>query len=190
MFNQQSHPWTFRVARIAINVGEFTMMHYKRLYSRPRPSQLCPALLPPIAVPPHASYPSGHATQAWLLSRLLEKILPDVVTLPKIPAALPAPPIAPTDPNPAPQGILFRMAERVARNREVMGLHYPSDSAGGYILAKGIVDILKNVTNLPVPDPTISIVSGAGPVTMSMLEIINEARNEWAGQTTLTVWPP
>jgi hypothetical protein len=71
-----------------------------------------------------------------------------------------------------------------------MGLHYPSDSAGGYILAKGIVDILKNVTNLPVPDPTISIVSGAGPVTMSMLEIINEARNEWAGQTTLTVWPP
>jgi hypothetical protein len=31
--------------------------------------------------------------------------------------------------------LLDRLAERVSRNREVLGLHYPSDSAAGRLLA-------------------------------------------------------
>src|ERR1051326_9439922 len=62
MFNRYSHPWTFRMARTAIMVGEFVVMNLKYRFHRPRPSQLSPALMPPITVPGHASYPSGHAT--------------------------------------------------------------------------------------------------------------------------------
>ena len=53
---------------IASLVALFVSMYYKGKYKRPRPSELCPALLPPIVVPGHASFPSGHATQARLMS--------------------------------------------------------------------------------------------------------------------------
>jgi hypothetical protein len=34
------------------------------------------------------------------------------------------------------------MAQRIARNREVLGLHYPSDSAAGKLLAEESFKIL------------------------------------------------
>jgi membrane-associated phospholipid phosphatase len=123
MFSPYSHPYTFRVARTAIVVGEFVAMHYKRRYQRPRPSQLSPALMPPIPVPGHASYPSGHATQAYLLSLMLGKVMPGVVTTQLT-----------TGPG-APASLLDRLAERVARNREVLGVHFRSDSEAGKDLA-------------------------------------------------------
>ena len=94
---------------------------------RPRPSQLCPWLMPPIPVPGHASYPSGHATQATLLSGLLTLVMPAAVTTPLAPSG---------------QSLLDRLAERVARNREVLGLHYPSDSVAGRRLAAQILTFL------------------------------------------------
>ncbi|MBK8209915.1 MAG: hypothetical protein IPK78_07915 [Rhodospirillales bacterium] len=66
-FSQQSHPYTVDLAQSALRVAQFVVMHFKQRHNIPRPSQLSPALLPPLAVPPHASWPSGHATEAWLL---------------------------------------------------------------------------------------------------------------------------
>jgi membrane-associated phospholipid phosphatase len=150
-----SHPYTNDLMHIAIRVGEFQAMHYKLhpgidaggnpIPNRPRPSQLSPALMPPIAVPGHASYPSGHSTQSHLLSGLLAQVMPASVTaaLPALPGA-PAPLPLPAPPPPvagAPPfipwigSLLDRLAERVTRNREVLGLHYPSDSAAGRLLA-------------------------------------------------------
>ena len=63
-----SYPATFRVLNIASLVALFTSMYYKGKYHRPRASQLCPALLPPIVVPGHASFPSGHSTQSHLMA--------------------------------------------------------------------------------------------------------------------------
>jgi membrane-associated phospholipid phosphatase len=136
MFSPYSHPYTFRVARTAIVVGEFVVMHYKRLYQRPRPSQLSPALMPPIPIPGHASYPSGHATQAYLLSLMLGQVMPGVVstTLTSGPGA--------------PASLLDRLAERVARNREVLGVHYRSDSVAGLDLAKKTFAILQQCPSL------------------------------------------
>src|SRR6478736_245719 len=37
---------------------------------------------------------------------------------------------------------LQQMAQRIARNREVLGLHYPSDSKAGRLLATKTMDIL------------------------------------------------
>jgi hypothetical protein len=44
-------------------------------------------------------------------------------------------------PDPA-FGPLQRLAERVARNREVLGVHYPSDSEAGRQLALGTFALL------------------------------------------------
>ena len=78
----------------------------------PRPSYPAPALMPPIDPPGHASYPSAHATEAWLVVRALKEVMPVEA-----------------------HEALDRMAERIARNREVLGVHYPSDSAAGKDLA-------------------------------------------------------
>jgi hypothetical protein len=135
MFSPASHPWTFRLVRTAIVVGEFVAMHYKRINKRARPSQLSPTLMPPIAVPGHASYPSGHATQAYLTSKLLSRVMPPVVTtlLNPLPNAM-------SGTNAA--TLLDRLAERIARNREVLGVHYRSDSLAGQNLASATFDLL------------------------------------------------
>ncbi|MFO1024945.1 MAG: hypothetical protein U1E70_07180 [Acetobacteraceae bacterium] len=155
MFSPYSHPWTFRVARIAIVVGEFVSMHYKRKFNRPRPSQLSPLLMPPMAVPGHSSAPSGHATQAYLLSGLLSQavvpVMPEAVTTKLDPTGIA---VADT--------LLDRLAERVARNREVMGLHYRSDSECGRDLAAQTLDILL--------------------VTPMCVAALKEAQKEWVEQ--------
>ena len=115
-FTQSSHPSTFGLMQIALHVGEFQVMHYKYKFDRPRASQLCPWLMPPIEVPGHASYPSGHSTQAHLVALILGEVMPLRLIGPQKPLRL--------------------LAERIARNREVLGLHYPSDSRAGAKLAK------------------------------------------------------
>jgi membrane-associated phospholipid phosphatase len=119
---------------------------------RPRPSQICPALMPPIEVPGHASFPSGHATEAHLISLCLAEVMPHAVKTPYIGNT--------TDPDYANSTALTRLAQRIARNREVLGLHYPSDSKAGRALAEGTFKILKEC-------PTVRD------------HIIPEARREW-----------
>jgi membrane-associated phospholipid phosphatase len=114
------YPKTTRVLHAASQVGLLAVMHWKGVYQRPRPTQLCPALLPPIAVPGHAAYPSGHSTQAHLMALSVAQVFAD------IPAA--APLIVD----------LTALADRIARNREIAGVHYPSDSEAGVTLAQKI----------------------------------------------------
>jgi hypothetical protein len=146
-FTSSTHPKTFGLAAIAIRVGEFQVMHYKAKYDRPRPSRLSPRLMPLIEVPGHASYPSGHSTQAHLVARCLEEVMPVEVALPVA---------APNGQEPGP---LQCIADRIARNREVMGLHYPSDSRAGKILADETFKLLKEC-------PTVQ-------------EMIDGAKSEW-----------
>jgi len=109
---------------IARRIGQFQAMHYKLVFNRERPSQLSPALLPPIEVPGMASFPSGHATESYLIAMCLALVMPAAASTQPPPTSVPTPP-----PPPPPLGSpLERMAQRIARNREVLGLHYPSDS--------------------------------------------------------------
>jgi hypothetical protein len=146
-FTSSTHPMTFGLAAIAIRVGEFQVMHYKAKYNRPRPSRLSPRLMPLIEVPGHASYPSGHSTQAHLVARCLEGVMPIEVAQPV------------KAPSGRELGPLQCLADRIARNREVMGLHYPSDSRAGKILADETFKLLKKC-------PTVQ-------------EMIDRAKSEW-----------
>lgn len=122
-----AYPATTKVLGIASLVGTFVAMHYKAQYRRPRPSQLCPALLPPIEVPGHASFPSGHSTQAHLMALCMADVFSKVPQ----PSAL----------NTMADD-LWTLAGRIARNREIAGLHYPSDTQAGVAFAYCVRDLL------------------------------------------------
>jgi membrane-associated phospholipid phosphatase len=144
-----SYPNTYRVLHIASLIGSYAVLYYKGYRNRPRPSQLCPALLPPIPMPGHASWPSGHATQAWLKALCIEHVLQGVSTL-----------------TPGDRGAfssnLRTLAIRVARNREIAGLHYPTDSDAGRMLADTIAPFLTSM----------------GPTTW-FGKAVTAAKNEW-----------
>ena len=57
-----------------------------------------------------------------------------------------------------------RIAQRIARGREVLGLHYPSDSAPGVVLANGVATTL---------------LQGA-----MVSRLVNAAQNDWISYTT------
>ena len=116
-FNIQTHPYTYYIAASALRVGQFLCMFYKDKFSRPRPVRLDPSILSPIDPPGHPSYPSGHALQSFLIARCLEQVVP-------VPLGTAA--ALPDGHSP------FRLlAERIAKLREVLGVHYPSDTIAG-----------------------------------------------------------
>jgi len=115
-----AYPATTRVLSNASLVGTFVAMYFKNQYSRPRPSQLCPALLPPIEIPGHASFPSGHSTQAHLMALCMIDVFNQ----------LPQPNTMNTMVDD-----LWTLADCIARNREIAGLHYPSDTGAGIAFA-------------------------------------------------------
>jgi membrane-associated phospholipid phosphatase len=129
-----AYPATTRVLNAANLVALFVAMNWKSQFNRPRPSQLCPALLPPIVVPGHASYPSGHSTQAHLMALCMGQVFAQL----------------PSTQQPLMQPIqadLWVLADRIARNREIAGLHYPSDTAAGVVLANQILPLLSGMAS-------------------------------------------
>lgn len=89
----------------------------KDYFDRIRPSYLDPTLHTLIEVPSHPSYPSGHAAEAYLIAELLSRL----------------------DPNN--NHSYFTDAARIARNREIAGVHYPSDSEAGRKLASQFISL-------------------------------------------------
>jgi membrane-associated phospholipid phosphatase len=149
MCNSSSAPATHALVQIAAHIGQFQAMHYKMHYNRPRPSQYSPALLPPIDVPGHASYPSGHATESMLIALCLEQVLPAAASTPTLLAGGSAPD-NPPPPNPG-KSPLQQMASRIARNREVLGLHFASDSKAGRLLAQQSFNLLMQCKSINDP---------------------------------------
>lgn len=86
----------------------------KAYFNRARPNVVLPEIAPVIPVPWHSSYPNGHAAQSHLTAMLLGCANPS-----KLPE-------------------LMKLADRVGRNREVAGLHYPSDTVAGVKLAESV----------------------------------------------------
>ncbi|WP_296419755.1 phosphatase PAP2 family protein [Pseudooctadecabacter sp.] len=93
-------------------------------FSAPRPVQFSTGLRPVIQTPGHSSYPSGHATESFALATvlygLMHKQTLDVGTLS---TALPD---------------TLAIADRIARGREIAGVHFPQDSAAGMVLGIAI----------------------------------------------------
>jgi hypothetical protein len=137
-----THPASCLVFNSANLVATMVVMHFKGIHDRPRPSQVFPALLPPIEVPGHASYPSGHATQAHLFAHCAKEMLTPLQ--PEGAAAVH--PEGEKVETPERIGVVLNtLARRIARNREIAGLHYASDSAAGEHLATKIFNSLRRI---------------------------------------------
>jgi hypothetical protein len=137
----------------AMRIATFQAYRWKAIWMRPRPSQLAPALLPPIEVPGHPSYPSGHSTQSFLLAFCLQDVMPDELW---DVSKMPVPNFDPPEVDP-PAGPLIRMARRMARNREVLGVHYQSDTNIGETLATKCFALITHAIGVapsnPIPYP-------------------------------------
>ncbi len=81
----------------------------KDKFARPRPFLSEPGLHPVIARPTSKSYPSGHTTWAITCAIVLADMIPER------------------------RPELFARADEFAHNREVAGVHYPSDVAAGHL---------------------------------------------------------
>ena len=81
----------------------------KKHWDRPRPYASTPEINPCVPKPGNASYPSGHSTFGTVDSIILANMLPEK----------------------APQ--IYDRAEAYRLNREIGGVHYPSDVAAGRI---------------------------------------------------------
>jgi len=119
----ETHRATRAARRMLYDNLDPTVFYFKRLYRRARAFMCCADIEPMFPkgtdlYPAHASYPSGHASQAHALAYFYAWLFPHL-----------------TD-------SLMSAAADIARNREVAGLHYPSDSLAGKVLAAQVVDQL------------------------------------------------
>ena len=84
--------------------------------------------MPAIPIPGHPSFPSGHATQSMLMALCLGEALAAYDDVPGRPGTW------------AP--LLQALSCRIARNREIAGLHFKSDTVAGFELARNTLDKL------------------------------------------------
>ena len=116
--SSRSHRQMYLLLKIAARIGEMMMANFKMRFSRPRPSQVYPSLAPPMNVADHASYPSGHSLVAHLMAFCAAEAVPNM----RIPLA--------------------NLAHHIARQREIAGFHYRSDTTAGQEAAQQVLPIV------------------------------------------------
>lgn len=115
------HKYTAELLDLAMSLATHVEMRFKHAFACPRPVELSPQLQPMIPTPGHASWPSGHATEAYLACSLMQALMPHGAKY---------------------EEQLERLAARIAVNRTVAGLHYPVDSAVGRLLGTALSDFI------------------------------------------------
>ena len=114
-------PKTMELMGLALSLASFVEMRFKHALACPRPSDYLPSLQPIIPVPLHGSLPSGHATEAFIVVHLLEKLLPHGTRI---------------------RDTLQRLAARTSINRTIAGVHFPIDSQAGQLLGQSLGEYL------------------------------------------------
>lgn len=95
----------------------------KTKYNRVRPEFLDHRVKPAISTPPHPSYPNAHAGQSRYYALLLSHF------------------------DPANREVYLRDAAQIGKNREIAGVHYPSDTKAGIMVADRFFELLLESKN-------------------------------------------
>jgi hypothetical protein len=134
-------PATAALVHAGIEIGSILALHWKWKFNALRPVHVYPGLTPVLPTPPHPSYPSGHATQAQLTALIVSAALPAAVRLSLGDA-------------------LESLANRIAENREVAGLHFSFDTEAGKTIANAWGPyIIANADKLPLIKETLAAAS-------------------------------
>jgi acid phosphatase (class A) len=113
-FNADSLPVTAALVANVWKDAEYNIWKYKNCFLRIRPYKLEPALKN-LEETNWAAYPSGHAANSYVNAFLFSELLPEF-----------------TD-------FFVKDAYDMAHSREIIGVHYPSDSESGRVLAQQLV---------------------------------------------------
>jgi membrane-associated phospholipid phosphatase len=92
-----------------------------------RPDRLDATVMPIIPTPAHGSFPSAHATEAFAVAEVLNAFIAGLGRYPDVAKR---------------QALIHKLAERVAVNRTVAGVHYPIDTWAGAILGRAVGQII------------------------------------------------
>ncbi|PCJ02680.1 MAG: hypothetical protein COB14_01595 [Alphaproteobacteria bacterium] len=114
---------TLEFLELVNNDHRYFILERKKHFSRARPSQLDEGLVRVVENPAYAGYPSGPASQSYMIYLVLSDFDPENAELYK------------------------QLAIDVAHRREIAGVNYPSDSAAGRQLA---VDVLVRLREMPI----------------------------------------
>ncbi len=116
--------WTLEVMSAVMRFASAVAMPIKLHLDVPRPMEFSEWVQPPIQTPAHGSWPSAHATEVFAMATVL--------------AALSRDKDSPNELSPdaliADRHLLMRLATRIADNRTMAGVHFPTDSFAGATL--------------------------------------------------------
>jgi hypothetical protein len=108
--------WTLELIDLALGLAAAVEQRFKQAVASRRPHEFSPQIQPMILCPGHSAFPSGHATEAFMMAYVLWQLLRSAGK------------------NRLWSEMLMRQANRVAVNRTVAGVHFPVDSAAGQLL--------------------------------------------------------
>jgi acid phosphatase (class A) len=116
-YGRENLPQTSELLSKVIHDSMVYMVEFKLKYARPRPYTLEPKLK--VEQPlPHGAFPSGHSFGSYVNAELLARLAPDR------------------------RADLMNSAQEFAWSRELLGVHYPSDSQAGRLWAEDFVKFL------------------------------------------------
>jgi membrane-associated phospholipid phosphatase len=114
--------WTLELLAAALRLARFAEMRFKHALACRRPNEYSPQVQPMILTPSHGTLPMGHACEAFVSAYVLWQVLK----------------ASGTEPYHTKAGLwgleLMHLANRVAVNRIVAGLHFPVDAVAGMVL--------------------------------------------------------
>jgi hypothetical protein len=113
--SMQRTPRTLELIDCGLRFTSSVVQQFKHQFTCPRPNEYSALIQPIIVTPGHRSFPSGHATQAFFVARLLQLLAGE-----RCPPSM--------------EKQLQAQAARIAQNREVAGVHFPADSLAGRLL--------------------------------------------------------
>jgi acid phosphatase (class A) len=135
LFDSKSFPKTAALLGGSFHDLGVVILREKETFDRVRPSFLDTRITPLIDIPGHPAYPSGHSTQSHFVALVLGTL------------------------DPSNAETYWKRADRIALDREIAGIHYPSDSTAGVLLARQLFNAFME---LP-----------------SFHKLLNDARSEW-----------
>lgn len=140
---------TLDLLEAAERLAVFVEMQVKHLCRAPRPVDYAIAVQPMIQTPDHSAFPSGHSTECFTMATVMHRLITGQSAAQGV----------------ADQAHAFRLAERMAVNRTVAGVHFPCDSAAGAVLGCALgehIHALAQGTTIATPFPAFTIGEAAG----------------------------
>lgn len=131
--NPRDHKNTMRLISLVYAISGVVGMAWKLEFMRERPAHVWPGLFPALPTPPHPSFPSNHATQANAVSIMLSKVVEKAGLRDA-------------------RDFLKELANRIAHNREYMGIHFSSDTKAGELIATDLVSDLMTHQDIELTD--------------------------------------